>query len=86
MKKIVLVIIFIVLGSYSVQAQLPNTETRIWNTEAEKVLVNGEYISKSLTRNNTSFSAVIIYKKKFYQCYSDKGHEALTLLCFTVPK
>ena len=61
MKKIVLVIIFIVIGGYSVQAQ-NNTDTKIGGTEAEKVLVNGEYLGKEYI-SMLSFAAFIIYKK-----------------------
>ena len=84
MKKIVLVIIFIVIGGYSVQAQ-NNTDTTIGGTEAEKVLVNGEYLSKEYGGIGSSFQAIIIYKKKLYNCFVEIAIRYLNPTCSTVP-
>ena len=84
MKNIVMVIILIMIGSYSVQAQ--NTaSTKIEGTEAEKVLVNGEMIFKKYKEGYFLFEAMLKYKKKLYFCTVYTGStKALEPYCVTV--
>ena len=79
-----MVIILIVIGTYSVQAQ-DTASTKIEGIEAEKVLVNGEIIFKHYYPS-LYFKALIKYKKKLHYCYvwnADRV-EYISLQCYTV--
>ena len=85
MKNIVMVIILIVIGSYSVQAK-DTADTKIEGIEAEKVLLNGEIITKHY-EVRSYFTALLKYKKKLYHCYVDvmTRRSLDDIYCVTVP-